>query len=316
MKLIVAGVLLLTLGACGGGGGGSDGGTTETAAPETDFSDPIVVSPGDSLPTDATMPVQLTGTAIESIFGGGNGFEAFGSPVDAILVTSTNTSGDASAGPDKLQLTANGETVEIDLRETVESSDVTFDGTTFSITTDSGSFLIQPFASYTANTMEYSVFGGWAKTANAADGSTASDKIRFGSFGSETPAESMPSSGSATYTGKSIGLASVTSGELALIGFTSSDVTVTTPDFNSVTIDSTNTSFSSLDANSLSNPETLDFNATGTISGTGFTASPTNAGRNGSVDGQFYGPSAEEVGGTFGISGSNIAYGGAFGAKQ
>ncbi|QIE41153.1 transferrin-binding protein-like solute binding protein [Rhodobacteraceae bacterium SC52] len=314
MKPVVVSALLLALSACGGGGGGSE--TTEAVTPQPDFSNPIVIEPGDPLPTDATMPVQISGTAIESIFGGGSGFQTFGSPIAATLVTSTNTSGDASAGPDKLRLTANGETVEIDLRESVSSSDLTFDGTTFNISTDSGAFLIQPFASYTANPMEYAVYGGWAKTANAADGSTASDKIRFGSFGSATPAASMPSSGPATYTGKSIGIASVTSGSGALIGFTSSDVTVATPDFNSVTIDSTNTTFSSLNANTLTNPDSLDFNATGTISGTGFTASPTNAGRTGSVNGQFYGPSAEEVGGTFGISGSNVVYGGAFGAKK
>lgn len=315
MKPLYAFTLLGALSACGGGGGGGDTTSTTTTPPSApDFSSPVEIDPGDPLPTDATFPVLVHGTAIESAFGGGSGFGAFGAPVEATLETSTNTSGDPAAGPDALRLTANGETVVIDLRQTTSSSDVSFDGTSFNISNDSGSFIILPVA-FTANPLNYATFGGWAKTSN--DTTTSSDTIRFGAFGSPTPETSMPTGTSATYSGNSIGLATLDTGAGgAIVGFTSSDITVTTPDFASVEVSSTNTSFSSLNENTLANPGILNFEATGTVSGTGFSATPTSADQRGQVNGQFYGPNAEEVGGTFGLTGDNIKYGGAFGAKQ
>jgi hypothetical protein len=273
----------------------------------------VVINPGDPIPTEATFPVLVRGTAIESAFGGGSGFGAFGTPVEATLETSTNTSGDPNAGPDALRLTANGETVVIDLRQSANSNDISFDGTSFNIANESGSFIILPVA-FNDNPLQYSRFGGWAKTSN--DTGTTSDNIRFGSFGSQTPAASMPTT-AATYRGNSIGLASVTNDSGAsIIGFTSSDVIVTTPDFASVTFSSTNSRFSSLNDSTLTNPSLLDFEATGTVSGTGFTATPTNPAQAGQVNGQFFGPNAEEVGGTFGVTGGNVNYGGAFGAER
>lgn len=316
MKLVYALALLGTLSACGGGGGGTTGGT-ETTQPTPDFSSPGVINPGDPIPTDATFPVLVHGTAIESAFGGGSGFGAFDAPIAATLETSANTTGDPTAGPDALRLTANGETVVIDLRQTASSTDVSFDGTSFNITNDSGSFLILPVA-FNASPLQFATFGGWAKTANAT--STSTDTIRFGTFGIPTPEASMPKGTSATYSGNSIGLATVTdaSSGAAAVGFTRSVVTVTATNFETVTFSSGNTEFSPLGNNTLDRNSLplLNFEAEGTVSGTGFTATPTNPGRNGQVNGQFYGPNAEEVGGTFGLTGDNINYGGAFGAKQ
>ncbi|PWR01805.1 hypothetical protein DKT77_14485 [Meridianimarinicoccus roseus] len=316
MKSVHACIVLLALGACGGGGGGGGATptpTTPTPAPPS-TSTPIVINPGDPIPTNFTGPVILTGTAIESAFGSTGGFGAFSAPVAATIQSSANTSGNLTAGPDSVTLTANGESVVIDLRTSASSSDVTFDGSVFRITTASGSFLIQPQELVT-QPMAFSSFGGWAKTSGSGQNPNGTDAIRFGVFGSQTPQGSVPT-GSATYTGESIGLANVTTGSQAIIGFTNSDVTISTPDFNTVTFTSANTTFSSLNASTLTNPGDLNFEATGTVSGTGFSATPTNPGRSGRVDGQFFGPAAEEVGGTFGITGSNIVYGGAFGGKK
>ena len=63
----------------------------------------------------------------------------------------------------------------------------------------------------------------------------------------------------------------------------------------------------------------LDFTGSGPVSGSVFKASVDanfSVPVSGSADGQFYGPSAQEVGGTFGLDGSDLTYIGSFGAKQ
>jgi len=63
----------------------------------------------------------------------------------------------------------------------------------------------------------------------------------------------------------------------------------------------------------------LDFSGTGNVSGNTFTAdvsgSGAGAGINGTANGVFYGPDAEEVGGTFSTQGTGgVSYIGAYGA--
>lgn len=311
------------LSACGGGGGGSSTSTTTPTTPPApttpppNFSNPVTVNPGDPIPPNTTMPVLLTGNAIESVFGGPNQFEPFGAPIPATLITSENTSGDPNAGPDAIKLIANGETIEVGLRAAGVSSDITFDGTSFNITNDDGAFIIQPFA-YNENPLEYATYGGWANTSNATTNPNASEKIRFGVFGSPTPETSMPST-DASYSGESIGLVST---DRPQVGFTTSDIAVTTSgNFSNVSVTSTNTKFSNLTSrNEIIRPQNLDFQASGAVTGNGFSltnaTTSTNFDLKGRVDGNFYGPNAEEVGGTFGLSNGNKIYGGSFGAKQ
>ena len=60
----------------------------------------------------------------------------------------------------------------------------------------------------------------------------------------------------------------------------------------------------------------LDFNGGGPVSGTGFSASVSASTTSGTANGQFYGPTAQEVGGTFGLTGGATTYIGSFGARK
>lgn len=152
---------------------------------------------------------------------------------------------------------------------------------------------------------EYQTFGSWVRGGS-------SPRVGVGSFGARTGAANMPTAGQARYRGESTGFFDGLAGDYA----TASRVEVTT-DFSDVRVVSTGTQRFSLDGSDgvgRSDPR-LDFDATGTVSGDGFSADISNRMGTGSVDGQFYGPNAEEVGGTFATTGSGGTYIGAFGAN-
>lgn len=168
---------------------------------------------------------------------------------------------------------------------------------------DNGASILDP----SRTRFEYQTFGTWIQGRQQTAGSAAA-----GSYGSVTPTADMPSGRSASYQGVSVGVARLNDG---LQYQTSSDISVTT-DFSSATITSSNT-----DANSLvigvpdrAAPE-LDFSGTGGISNSGFTAQISGSGTSGEAYGVFYGPNADEVGGTFQASGAGgVAHIGSFGA--
>jgi len=298
-KPLLACLLVATLTACGGGGGGGGGGGDGGGDVSTpDFDNPIDIND-----VDIPIGIEFSGTAIEANLPGGIG--AFSAPDTNATIERTSEN--------ELLIISHGETVTIDLNREVDIRTLTFDGNQILIPGYEGALFLQVDLD-DEDELAYTEFGGWSATGGS--GSPAVDEIRFGAFGNQTPQSGLPGT-SAEFKGESIGIATIDNGSGGTaIGFTSSDITVTTPDFTTVEITSRGTEFSSLDTSTLSNPEVLDFVATGRVSGTGFTATPTNAGRTGQVDGQFYGPKAEEVGGTFGLTGSNVIYGGAFGAKR
>lgn len=156
-------------------------------------------------------------------------------------------------------------------------------------------------------TFEYQTFGVWLEGRGEANGTAGA-----GSWGSVTPTADMPSGGTAQYTGASTGIARLSDGDNYQ---TSSAINVTT-DFSTATITSKNTSVDSLRVGGTTRaaPE-LDFSGTGNVSNSGFTANISGSATSGRADGVFYGPKAEEVGGTFSATGSGgVAYIGAFGA--
>lgn len=160
---------------------------------------------------------------------------------------------------------------------------------------------------------DHQTYGVWAEGVG-----TSSGTISAGSFGTRTAASNMPTSGSATYNGSSAGVRIRTDG---VVVASQSQVTITTSDFSSMNIASTNSYASELDGSSTWRAENLDFAGSGTISGNEFSATINgvttfSSTSSGTASGHFYGDNAEEVGGTFEMTGPIGVFSGAFGADQ
>ncbi|WP_170787421.1 transferrin-binding protein-like solute binding protein [Ruegeria lacuscaerulensis] len=167
---------------------------------------------------------------------------------------------------------------------------------------DSATFINPGQAGY-----EYQTYGAWVTGAG-----TGAGTVGAGSYGLKTEATDVPVGVSATYQGVGLGVARRADGQPYQ---TVSTVTVST-DFNTASIDSANTAAVNLNTAATSSAPELDFSGSGTVSGSGFTATVTGTGTSGSAQGQFYGPSANEVGGTYSTSGpGGVWHMGAFGGN-
>lgn len=299
-RLGAAGAITGMLAACSGGSGPSDGPTFGTSGPVpfTSFSD---------LPD--TGEVRLSGEAIQ-----------------APLTIATN--GDVSIGPSAgtasataIIETESGGLVAVTLDRA--GNQVVFDsrtgdtfllvgGTLVATAQDNSSTAL--VADANGSTFEYQTFGSWFTGLTGTSGT-----VNAATYGARTPDTGMPAGGSptATFTGASSGAAQLADGTAYS---TVSDFTVTT-DFTNATITSANTEGADLNSTvtALGPLPDLDFSGTGPVSGSRFTAPVTGTNSptlSGSARGQFYGPGAEEVGGTFSATDGAARYIGAFGAAQ
>ncbi len=133
--------------------------------------------------------------------------------------------------------------------------------------------------------------------------------------GAATGAASIPTAGSATYVGVTAGHQIATDG--TLFGTNSNLTAVADFGARSVSLASTNTSLKKSDLDFLG---TLTYFAgsnrfTGNVTTVG--GGTGSAPMTGTATGLFYGPAAEEIGGTFWVAGAGLAsYGGAFGGKR
>jgi hypothetical protein len=158
----------------------------------------------------------------------------------------------------------------------------------------------------------YQTFGIW-------DGPRSDFRVFGGTtFGARTPDSVVSESGTATFTGKLGGFYMPSSGVGSLA---TADISVAA-DFNtrSLSFTSTNTTLTRDLATSTPAP---DLNLSGTLTYGGsnqFTGTLTNAGgtMSGESRGMFYGPSAEELGGAFGLRSQDGTekFSGAYGAKR
>ncbi len=164
-------------------------------------------------------------------------------------------------------------------------------------------------SSYQAN---YQTYGLWAN-ANI-DGALEGEGV--GSFGARTGEANMPANGDqqAVFYGNSIGILDDGGSQVV----TASRVQVET-NFSQVEFLSENTKVIEIDTgNDTKTAGELNFRTVGTVSGDGFNIDINEPVGTGTLDGQFYGPNAEEVGGTFEILTSETkgTYVAAFGALQ
>ena len=164
------------------------------------------------------------------------------------------------------------------------------------------------------NEFEYQAFGTWTT-----GGGTGSGKIGDFSVGNATPVSNMPLSGNANYTGFSVGrfvdsdkTAYFTQSALLMnadfgtgvVGFQTNNTHITNELFEDPAMP-----FSSLDMNGTLNILTNTNQFIGGVN---------NSIANGNVNGRFYGPAANEIGGNFLLRNTitGVTYSGAFGGKR
>jgi hypothetical protein len=162
---------------------------------------------------------------------------------------------------------------------------------------------------------EYQSFGVWSTAPVAGTGNAGAM-----STGAPTRGADIPTSGTATFTGKSIGFYTDAAG----VGYAAfSDVSVNanfgarTLGLSSSGTSKTHDYITKSPASNLDLTGTLTY-AAGTNSFTGNLTNTSGTALSGTSTGRFYGPSAQELGGVFTLkAGSGVeTYGGAYGAKR
>jgi hypothetical protein len=295
-----------------------------------------------STTTTTPMPLSLVPTASGTYAGSavalsvtesGSSFTtgSIGNPdadiLTLVIPTSSNTgetatlSSTALGGGSSIALTSQGAGAQSGLTSQNYQGSFTYNNTTYNFTvSDVGA---------TAN-LNYSTFGQWNITPS---GTNTSASIGFYSVGSPTPAANVPTTGSATYTGGALGVASLNSSSASYLF---SGIATLNAVFSSGTISGAITGINAYSGQTNSPAGTLnDIDLTGgTISGNGFAGSASTSstagtaanfsGATGSFRGNFFGPAAQEAGGTFnltnttttGTTTTNALISGSFGAHR
>ena len=165
---------------------------------------------------------------------------------------------------------------------------------------------------------DYQTFGVWTT-----GGGTGNGTAGVASVGAETSGSAIPVSGTGSFTGFSGGRYVDSTGADFYVG---SNMTATTNfGTRSIAFATTGSSTSADLSTSTSNPNlntsgTLTYSAgvnqfTGALTSVG--GGVSNAAMTGNATGKFYGPTAQEIGGTFAVSGGGTTgYLGAFGGKR
>jgi hypothetical protein len=140
-------------------------------------------------------------------------------------------------------------------------------------------------------------------------------------LGAATPAASVPTSGTANFSGNAIGVHIDSAGN----NYVTASTVALAANFGARTVDltSSNTKKYNLNTRSVYNFSASNLNLSGTLSysagSNSFSGSVQTAnGLTGTASGSFYGPAATEVGGTFSTKAATGVenYMGAFGAKR
>jgi hypothetical protein len=290
------------LSACGGGGGGGGGGVS--VAPFVSYSQigtntQVSVENGISNEIDYTYNVgALTATSLTNSQTGQSGAKVVVSyDASSNLGTATLT----TAGGTAISWNSATDTFgTLNINNNVEAA-ISANGQDYTLIANPFNF-----------GWDYQTFGTWLTGAG-----TGSGKAGNYSIGSPTTGASIPTTGTATYTGATGGRYVTAAG---LDYFVSSNLSATANyATRSVALTSTS-SVASRDLISQSSMNAINFTgtmtyaaATNVLTGT----ITTTGGMNGTAKGQFYGPSANELGGSFTAAGGGLELlSGAFGAKK
>jgi len=127
------------------------------------------------------------------------------------------------------------------------------------------------------------------------DNSNGNVRLGAVSMGNVTPTASVPGSSTATYNGTTVGQAVISSRLYDITGQAKMGVNFNTGTFNFATSNLT----AYQNNQSAGSANSLAVVSNGTISGNSFSGAILNGGMSGSMSGSFYGPNAEQAGGTF-----------------
>ena len=302
-KLVLLGVSVASLSACGGGGGGSSTLSAFTNWSSVTPSTSILVS-GDSYQGTYTY-----NEATRTVTGLTTGAHQAGASYTGTYDTNgslTAASISSAAGTNVSWSRAAGDTFGTLILDSRIDSVVSANGQNYSFAANPSRF-----------GFEYQSFGTWIT-----GGGTGSGTYGFMSVGNQTSGSAVPASGTATYTG-------VTGGRYADSNgadyFTSSSMSATA-DFAARGL-TFSTNGTAVTRDLLNTSSATNLNLSGSLSYTAGSASfagavsTTGVGTGGSAltgtaTGRFYGPTAQEIGGTFAVQSGNEFYGGAFGASR
>jgi len=293
LKNLITLVLPIALVACAGGGSSSS--STPSSAATTPFTSwsnttvgtPVSFSggPSSTLAVDGTSVQGASDGAATLTLNSSNNFSA---------ISASNSTGSVSFS------TTNGDTLQAG-----------FNGNS-TVALNKSQTTVGVFANPTAYGFEYQTFGAWGAYGNATTPAYAV------SVGNASPASAIPLVGSLTFTGGAAGYYV----DASKFGYVTNAnmVAVVTFDNRTVAFTTTNTTVaggpgaSLLSAPALNMTGNLSY-AAGANAMTG-TATTTN-GMSGNMNGKFYGPALNEVGGTYAVTGSGVgSMVGGFGGKR
>lgn len=292
-KLIIL-ALPITLVACAGSGSSSSSSPSSSASttPFTSWSSTIVGTPV-SLSGGPSSTLAVDGTSTQSASDGAATLTLNASNTFS-AINASNATGSTSFS------TANGDTLQSG-----------FDGSS-TVALNKAQTTVGTFANPSAYGYEYQTYGAWGAYGNA---TTPAYAI---SVGNPSPASAIPLTGAVTFTGGASGYY-VDPGKFSYV--TNANVTAAvTFDNRSVAFTTTNTSIAGgpgarqIAAPSLNMTGNLSY-AAGSNAMTG-TATTAN-GMTGNMNGQFYGPALNEIGGTYAVNASGVgSMVGGFGGKR
>lgn len=283
MKNLTLLALPLFVAACAGGGGGSSGGGSASTTPFTSWA---AVAPSST--------VQLSGGSTQYTYT----TSTLTNNGQSIVGASVTVAESASNSPTSVTIqSAQGASVSVN----------TANGDT--ITTSSGGVLSGQSKDGKTQILgisyDYQSFGVW----NSGSGSGTVGAV---TAGNATAAASIPTTGSATFTGKSLGVYGSAGAGYFTVADMTANVNFASRSIGFATTNTVNTdTFAKIPGLNLGgsfayNPGSGQFSGgVGSVNGMSGTGS-----------GQFYGPAATEIGGTVALSGSNAVFTGSFGGKR
>ena len=294
MKKIILVFLPILVSACAGGSSSSSSssGSASTNA-FTSWSATISANAPVSFTGSSTSVMALDGTSVQTDSDGTATLALGGNGIFSSISATTPTSS-VSFSP------ANGDTLQSGFYQTS------------TIALNKTETTIGVFTNPTYYGFEYQTYGAWGSYGNA---TTSANAI---SVGNATPVTGLPATGSYTFTGGASGYYSDPS-KYAYV--TNANMTATaTFDTRTVSFSTTGTYISGSPSGSVIPASNLNLSGTlsiaagsNAISGTVTTA----GGMSGNANGKFYGPNANEMGGTYAVSGSGLgSFVGGFGGKR
>ena len=286
-------VLPLTLIACAGSSGSSSSSSSSaTTTPFSGWSTTVVGNPvsfsggvSSTLAVDGTLVQSLSDGASTLTLGASNNFSA---------TSASNSSGSVTFS------VANGDTLQSG-----------FDGNS-TVALNKAKTVVGAFANPSAYGFEYQTFGAWGAYGNA---TTPAYAI---SVGNPSPASAIPMGGAVTFTGGATGYY-VDANKFSYLTSANMVANVTF-DNRTAVITTTNTTLiggpgaAQLSIPSLNMTANLSYAAgANALAGSATTAN----GMSGNINGKFYGPGLNEIGGTYAVTGSGIgSMVGGFGGKR